>query len=150
MWQLTWMLGLLPDWFWHFLLAVSVVGIFAGTLLKFIPFVRQYAFPIRIAGIALTLLSVFMEGSMSKEAEYAAKIKDLEEKVAKAEQAADEANKNIKTKVVEKVKVVKQTRDVLVDRVIEKEKIIDADCRVPKDAIDIINEAARTPKGAKK
>ena len=57
MWQMMWMLGLLPDWFWHFLLVVSIVGIFAGTLLKFIPFVRQYALPIRIASIALTALS---------------------------------------------------------------------------------------------
>lgn len=150
MWQLTWMLGLLPDWFWHFLLFVSVIAIFAGTLLKFIPFVRQYAFPIRIAGIALTLLSVFMQGSMSKEAEYAAKIKDLEEKVAKAETESKVVNEKIVTVYKDRVKVVNQTRDVLVDRIVEVEKIIDAECKVPKEAIDIINEAARPPKGAKK
>ena len=82
------MLGLLPDWFWHFLLVVSIVGIFAGTLLKFIPFVRQYALPIRIAGIALTALSLFMEGSIATEEKYAEKIKELEVKVAEAEKRA--------------------------------------------------------------
>lgn len=141
-----WMLGLLPDWFWHFLLVVSVVSIFAGTLLKFIPFVREYASPIRIAGIALTALSLFMEGSVATEAKYAEKIKELETKVAEAEKKAEEANEKIVIKYKDRVKVVKDTRVVLQDRIVEKEKIIDADCRVPKEAIDIINEAARPPK----
>lgn len=140
------MLGLLPDWFWHFLLVVSVVSIFAGTLLKFIPFVREYASPIRIAGIALTALSLFMEGSVATEAKYAEKIKELETKVAEAEKKAEEANEKIVIKYKDRVKVVKDTRVVLQDRIVEKEKIIDADCRVPKEAIDIINEAARPPK----
>lgn len=146
MWQIAWILGLLPDWFWHFLLVVSVVGIFAGTLLKFIPFVRQYAFPIRVAGIALTLLSVFMEGSISKEAEYAAKIKELEEKVAKAEAESKVVNEKIVTVYKDRVRTVKDTQVVIQEKIKEVEKIIDADCKVPKEAVDIINEAARTPK----
>ena len=138
------MLGLLPDWIWHFLLVASVVGIFAGTLLKFIPFVQQYTLPIKIASVVLALLSVFMEGSISKEAEYAAKIKELEDKIARAEQERDEANAKIRTKIVEKKIYVKQNVDRLVNQIVEVEKIINAECKVPKEAIDIINEAAKT------
>lgn len=145
------MLGLLPDWIWHFLLVVGVIGVFAGTLLQFIPFVRQYTLPIKIAGIVLALLSVFMEGSISKEAEYAAKIKELEDKVARAEQERDEANAKIRTKIVEKKIYIRQNVDRLVNQIVEVEKIINAECKVPKEAIDIINEAAknRQPKDNK-
>ena len=150
---MMWMLGLLPDWFWHFLLVVSIVGIFAGTLLKFIPFVRQYALPIRIAGIALTALSLFMEGSIATEEKYAEKIKELEVKVAEAEKRANEVNEKIVIKYKDRVKVIRDDRIVYIDRINEVEKIIDAECKVPKEAIDIINDAARIktpPKGDKK
>jgi hypothetical protein len=38
---------------------------------------------------------------------------------------------------------------VIQEKIVEKEKIIDAECKVPQEAIDILNEAAKFPGGKK-
>jgi len=35
------------------------------------------------------------------------------------------------------------------EKIVEKEKIIDAECKVPKEALDILNDAAKSPGGKK-
>jgi hypothetical protein len=77
MWQLTWILSLLPDWFWHAALIGSVVAILASWVLKAIPFVKTYGLPIRIIGVLVLLISVWYEGAMSNEQKWQNEIKDL-------------------------------------------------------------------------
>ena len=73
-------------------------------------------------------------------------IKEMEEKVAKAEQESKDANQKIndktqqtKTKIVEKQVVVKQ----YIDREVTK---YDSQCVVPKEFVKAINDAAEPPK----
>lgn len=108
MWQLSWMLGLLPNWFWTLVLILGVLGIIASWVLKFVPFVSTYRLPIQVASIIALLVGVYFEGFNSNEEKWQAKVKELEAKVAKAEAASKTENVVIQEKIVYKDKIIRE------------------------------------------
>ena len=70
----------------------------------------------------------------------------MEEKVAAAEVKSAKTNTVIQKVYVDKVKVVKDTQYVIQERIKEVEKLIDKDCRVAPEAVDIHNDAAKNRK----
>ena len=154
MWQFQWMLSLLPDWLWTALLVGSIVGLLAAWLLKRIPFVSQYRFPIQAVSVSSLLVSIWFISASSTNAVWEAKIKDLEDKVKLAEEAANTKNIEIQEKIVTKTTVIKEkgkTQIEYVDRVITQDKEVVKyieQCPVPKAIIDAHNAAAEMNKAA--
>ena len=154
MWQFQWMLGLIPDWVWTTLLVGSVVGILSAWLLKRIPFVSQYRFPIQAVSVVSLLVSIWFVSANSTNAVWEAKIKDLEAKVKLAEEQSTEKNVEIQEKIVTKTKIITEkgkTQIEYVDRVITQDKEIIKyieQCPVPKVIIDAHNAAAEMNKAA--
>lgn len=154
MWQFQWMLSLLPDWVWTALLVGSVIGILSAWLLKRIPFVSQYRFPIQAVSVASLLVSIWFISANNTDAVWEAKIKDLEDKVKLAEEAANTKNVEIQEKIVTKTTVIKEkgkTQIEYVDRVITQDKEVVKyieQCPVPKAIIDAHNAAAEMNKAA--
>lgn len=93
----------------HGLLIFSVIGVFAGSLVSRIPFVGSYAHLVKAIATLTLIISIFGEGYVFANRRYEAAVKEYKEKVAVAEQQAKDANEKIKTVVVEKVKVIKDT-----------------------------------------
>jgi hypothetical protein len=144
MWQLQWMIGLLPDWVFHALIAIGVVMIVASWILKRIPFINQYNFPIYILGTTLTIVAVWFSGGRDNQAAWEAKIKDMEARVEVAEAKSKEVNTVIETKVVERVKIVKEKTNA--NKQIIKEVVgaqLDAKCELPESTVVLINSASR-------
>ena len=154
MWQFQWMLSLLPDWVWSALLVGSVVGLLAAWLLKRITFISQYRYPIQVVSFISLVVSVWFLGAASTNEVWEATIKDMEEKVRIAEEAANNRNTEIQEKVVEKTKVIREKgKDIIkyIDReIVKKEEIVKyiEQCPVPKEIIDIHNQAAELNKAA--
>lgn len=168
MWQITWMLGFLPDWFWSLILILGVVGLIASWILKKIPFVSSNALAIKVISVIFLLVGVYFQGVFANEAKWQAEMKKLEEQVKEAENKATETNTKLAAEIEEKKKlaaqknreIVKfidrwQTKEILKEvpvegperiRVEEVIKYIE-NCPVPKEMIDIHNNAA---KGVKK
>lgn len=93
----------------HGLLIFSVIGVFASSLVSRIPFVGSYAHLVKAIATLTLIISIFGEGYVFANRKYEAAIKEYQEKVAVAEQQAKDSNEKIKTVVVEKVKVIKDT-----------------------------------------
>lgn len=93
----------------HGLLIFSVIGVFASSLVSRIPFVGSYAHLVKAIATLTLIISIFGEGYVFANRRYEAAVKEYQEKVAVAEQQAKDANEKIKTVVVEKVKVIKDT-----------------------------------------
>ena len=167
MWQFQWMLGLIPEWVWTTLLVASIVGLLAAWLLKRMSFVSQYRFPIQLVSVISLLVSIWFISANSTNAVWEAKIKDLEDKVKLAEEAANTKNVEIQEKVVTKTKVIKEkgqdiikyvdrwnTKDVIKEvegpERIRREEVIKyiENCPVPKEMIDIHNQATELNKAA--
>ena len=73
--------------------------------------------------------------------EYANAAEKLEKQIALYEQQSNEVSTNIETKVVEKIKVVKDTVYVTKEKIKEHKIYIDANCTVPDVAWMLYNDA---------
>ena len=164
-----WILSILPDAAIHIIFGLGILGTIAGFVLGFIPFVKTYQFAIQICSIVVLVIGVYLEGGLADYKEWELRVKEMEAKVAKAE--AESANKNteIQEKVVEKTKVIREKgRDIIkyVDRWNTKEVIKEVEgpekirreevikyienCPVPKEMINIHNQATELNKAATK
>jgi putative cell wall-binding protein len=136
------------------MLVASIVGLLVAWLLKRIPFVSQYQFPIQAVSVVSLLISIWFVSANNTDAVWEAKIKDLEDKVKLAEEAANTKNVEIQEKIVTKTTVIKEkgkTQIEYVDRVITQDKEIIKyieQCPVPKVIIDAHNAAAEMNKAA--
>jgi hypothetical protein len=151
-----WILSILPDAAIHIIFILGILGTIAGFVLGFIPFVKTYQFAIQICSIVVLVFAVYLEGGLAENKEWELKVKEMEARVAQAE--AQSANKNIEIqeKIVEKTKVIREKgRDVIkyIDKeVVKKEEIIKyiENCPVPKEIIDLHNQATELNKAATK
>lgn len=155
MWQLGWMFSLIPDSLVicviDTVLLVGVVATVAGFFIKFIPFVNTYKLPIQLLGVFLLAAGLFFKGGYSTEMVWRERVAEMEKKVAEAEAKSAKTNTVIQKVYVDKVKVVKDTQYVIQERIKEVEKLIDKECKVAPEAIDIHNDSAknRRPGGSK-
>lgn len=156
--QIGWMIGLIPDavlsaLYW-IIIAAGITGVLAGWLGKWIPFYGNYVKILKPVGIVLLVLGVWLRGGYDTEMAWREKVAEAEARVAAAEQKSKETNTVIEEKVVEKTKVIKGKTEYItqyVDReVIKKEEIVKyiEKCPVPKEIIDIHNQAAEMNKAA--
>ena len=156
--QIAWMVGLVPDavlsgLYWA-IIAAGVTGVLAGWLGKWIPFYGNYVKILQPVGIVLLVLGVWLRGGYDTEMAWRAKVAEAEARVAVAEQQSKETNTVIEQKIVEKTKVIKGKTEYItqyLDReVVKKEEIIKyiEQCPVPKEIIDIHNQAAEMNKAA--
>ena len=146
MWQIMWLLSLIPGWFWHVMLGFTLITIAATYFLRMIPFMAANAIQLRFVATVLLILTVWMEGGLANEAKWQTRVQELEAKVAAAEKAAAEANGKIETVYVDRVKVVKEIQYVTKTRIDRSATKIDQNCVIDPEAIEILNQAA----GAKK
>ena len=137
-----WILHFLPE---SLILFVTTSLLLAGlviTTIAFLPVLAQYRTPTQVLGIALLVAGVYFRGGYAIEMEWRERVREMEAKVAEAEKKSAHTNTVIKRVYVDRVKKIKQDVVVYRDRVKEVEKIIDRDCRVPPEAIKILNDSA--------
>jgi hypothetical protein len=156
--QIAWIIGLLPDaflnWFYWAIIVAGITGVLAGWLGKWIPFYGNYVKILQPVGIVLLVAGVWLRGGYDTEMAWRAKVAEAEARVAVAEQQSKETNTVIEQKIVEKTKVIKGKTEYItqyLDReVVKKEEIIKyiEQCPVPKEIIDIHNQAADMNKAA--
>jgi len=147
MWQISWMISLIPDslfvWVTYFLMAVGLGLYVVSKLVAWLPIISRYKTPAELLGVVALVIGSYLFGSYGTEMVWRQKVKELEDKVAKAEEQSKETNSVIQTKIVTKVKEIKVFQDRIKEVIIEKEKIIDAQCTVPQEALDILNASAK-------
>ena len=102
MWLLQW----LPNWVFHLILLLGLLGLGASFLLKFFPSVAPYKVLIQVVASLMIVLGVYMEGAISNQAWWELRVAEAEKRVAEAEKKAAEANGKIEYVIVEKTKVV--------------------------------------------
>ena len=141
-----WILNFLPFWFFHLITLLGVVGLVAGFVLGMIPFIAKYKLPIQIFSLLLLVFGIYMEGAISNEEKWQSLVKEMEAKVALAEEKSKNANSKIEYKFLDKVKLVEKTQVVIQEKIKEVEKVIDAKCEIDPSVISILNEAAKAPK----
>ena len=141
-----WIFKFLPDTFFHAFGIIGILAILVSMFLKRIPFVENYYIPIRIVGFVVMCFGIFFEGAMYNNAEWVARVKEMEAKVAAAEVESKKENIKIVEKVVVKQKVVKERGDDIIKYVDREITKYDTACVIPKEFVKAVNDAAKEVK----
>jgi uncharacterized membrane protein YeaQ/YmgE (transglycosylase-associated protein family) len=153
------MLSFVPDslliWIVNTILIIGAVGSFLSffvlhKILNKIPALAPYYLLIQVVSAVLLVAGIYFKGGYDVEASWRDKIRIAQEKAAFAEQQAKEANVKLDAEIKKKQRVVKENTIVYRDRIREVEKIIDKECKVAPEAIDIHNAAAKNKSLEKK
>jgi hypothetical protein len=145
-----WILTFLPDafilWVVNIILLVGIVGFaasfFFGFVVRFIPALKPHRLVLQIVSIVVLILGVYLKGGYSVEMKWRERVAELEEKVRVAEDKSKQANTEIQTVYVDKVRVVKETQVVIQEKIRDVQVNIDSQCKVIPEVIDIHNKAA--------
>ena len=139
-----WILKFLPDWIFYGIFLVGVIGFAVTYLFKYIPvpFIYMYRKPIQIGSVLAIIFGTFMSGAIYDNEAWEARVREMEAKVAKAEQQSKEENEKINDKV-EKVKEKIVQKQVVVKQYIDREVVkYDNSCVIPKEFVEVHNKAA--------
>ena len=139
-----WILKFLPDWIFYGIFLVGLIGFVVTYLFKYIPipFLYVYRKPIQIGSVLAIIFGTFMSGAIYDNEAWEARVKEMEAKVAKAEEQSKEANTQIESKVdIAKQKIVQ--KQVVVKQYIDREVVkYDNSCVIPKEFVEVHNKAA--------
>ena len=138
----------IPVMVWVITAAVGVAAYVVSELAGFIPFVKQYAFALRILGVVVTLVGVFMLGGAGVTAVWKEQVAEMEAKVAKSEAQSKDANVKLSAAIKAKKQATHSIQVVIKERIVHDAAKMDAKCVVDPSAIQDLNDAA-TNKGAK-
>jgi len=141
---MNFLLWLLPDafvaFFVHAIVLIGFLGyVFTDVVGRFIPISTSQ---LKIVFVLLFALGLYFEGSLSATKDWRDKVELLEQKVKVAEEKSKVENVKIVTKYKTRTKVIeKKGKDIVhyIDREIVKH---DDSCKIPKEFVEIHNQAA--------
>jgi 4-hydroxyphenylpyruvate dioxygenase-like putative hemolysin len=140
--MIMWIMNFLPNWMFHLLFIAGVVALAASFVVKFIPLLTQYKTPVQIVAVLTILVATWFEGAISNQNAWIARVKEMEAKVAKAEEQSQQTNTDIKEKVVKQVEYIKTRGDDIVKYVDREVVKYDSKCEIPAEFVKAHNQAA--------
>ena len=150
-----WMLSFVPDSLLFYIVNAILIAGAIGTFFTFFilhrvvrwfPAIAPYHLILQIISIILLVAGVYLKGGYGVEMEWREKLRVAEERARAAEEQAKVVNEKVVTVYKDKIKVVTDTKFVIQEKIKEVEKIIDKECKVAPEAVDIHNAAAKNRK----
>jgi membrane-bound ClpP family serine protease len=145
MWQLSWILSLIPEWILvtliHGTVVVGLVLTFCGGLLKFIPVINPYAAIAKQIGIVLLVIGVFFEGGLAVEQSYRVRIAEMQAKIKEAEIQSVKLNEKLTVEVSKNKELIKEKVNKNAKDIEAKREAINAECKLSDDAWVLYNRA---------
>jgi hypothetical protein len=150
-----WMLSFVPDSFLIYIVNAILIAGAIGTFLTFFilhrivrwfPAIAPYYLILQIISIVLLVAGVYLKGGYGVEMEWREKLRVAEDRVKAAEEQSKIINEVVVIKYKDRVKTVKEQVIVYQDKIKEVEKIINQECKVAPEVIDIHNAAVKNKK----
>jgi hypothetical protein len=144
MWQIQWLLQLIPNgifvWITYLLFGAGLVLYVASKLVSWIPLMGQYRLPAELVGVVALVIAAYFYGGIS----YREQIAEMQQRIKVAEEKSQQVNTVIETKIIEKIKVVKEnvyiTREIVRDTAGRQ---LDAQCSLPRSTVSLHDSASR-------
>lgn len=147
-----WLLHFLSDSFIQFIVhAILIIGI-VGTFLSFVvlnrillllPMLAPYYRALQIISILFLVSGIYLEGGYSNEMAWRERVREMEAKVAAAEQESKDANSKLDAKSKERVKVIKEKSRVIKQYITREITKYDETCPIPAPVVKAHNAAAK-------
>ena len=126
----------------HGLLVISIIGTFASSIVSRIPFIGSYEHLVRALARLGLIAGIFGEGYLFANRKWESAVKEYQDKVIVAEQKAEDANKSLEEKSKDLNKKINDNKKTLQDEIKKQQTKIDSECKVAKEAVKILNDAA--------
>ena len=136
-----WLLNWVPDFVIHLMVIAGVLGIIASWFFGFIPLISQYKLPIQIISILVLILGIWTEGANSNNNAWLLKIKDMEVKVAQAETQSAQVNTVLVETILEKEKIIKDKQNELKNAI---NKYATDSCRLSNASVSLFNSSSQS------
>jgi hypothetical protein len=146
-----WLLHFLPDSLLSFIVdAVLLAGVLATVLtcfllkhlIRLIPTLAPHVKIAQIISVVLLLSGVYFKGGYSSEMAWRERVREMEARVAAAEQQSAEANAKIDTQGKEKIKIIRE-KGVIIKQYVDREVArYDNTCVIPREVVRAHNAAA--------
>jgi hypothetical protein len=137
---MIWLLNFLPDFVFHLIVLISILGLVAATFFGFIPFVGKYALPVKIVSIVMLVIGIWFEGGISNNDAWLAKVKEMELKVAKAEAQSAETNTKLAYEINVKNKIIKENSNANSKAIT---RYVTDECKLSNAAVSLHNSSSR-------
>jgi hypothetical protein len=137
---MIWLLSLLPDFVFHLIVIIAILGLLAATFFSYIPFVGTYTTPIKIVSIIMLVIGIWFEGGISNNNDWLAKVKEMELKVAKAEAQSAQANTKLAYEINVKNNIIKENSNANSKAIT---KYITDECKLSNIAVGLHNSSSR-------
>jgi hypothetical protein len=130
--------------------AVLLAGVLATVLtcfllkhlIRIIPTLAPHVKIAQIISVVLLLSGVYFRGGYSSEMAWRERVREMEVRVAAAEQQSQEANAKIDTQGKEKIKIIRE-KGVIIKQYVDREVTkYDNTCVIPKEVVRAHNAAA--------
>jgi hypothetical protein len=136
-------LELLPDFIFHLILLIGLLGLAASFFLSYIPFISQYRLPIQIAASMLIVIGVYMEGAINNDAAWQARVAELKLHVMKAEAESAEANTKLIEELANKQATVTIQQEAVKQDIQKNAPAINRTCKINDISIKLYNQAVK-------
>jgi len=147
MWQLAVLWSLVPDWLItvlvNGLIIAGLVGISASWIARWVPYFNLYRGPIQAIGVICLVLGVYFKGGADVERSWRERVKELEARVAVAEQQSQESNKKLTDQLTQNKRLTQEVKNANQAAVRANAEKINSECRVPDVAISLHNSASK-------
>jgi len=140
---MSWLINFLPEWVFHIVIFLGISSLIASAILKRLPALYTYSFITYLTGLFLIVSGVWFEGALTEKSNWEEKVKELETKAQVAEAKSQQVNTVIETKIVERVKIVKDTKNANKETAKLIARQLDDRCVVPESTVMLINSASQ-------
>ena len=138
-----WILNWLPEFVFHLILSIGLLGLISSFLLGLIPFVNTYKIPLQIVSILLLVIGIWFEGAICANKAWEQKVSQLELKLAQAEKLSADLNTQLVEQMFENEKK-------LIELVNENKKYlnsirvkVDNECKIGSEVINLHNSSTK-------
>lgn len=143
-----WFIQLIPDslllFFIYSCMGAGIVGLILSFFLNFIPFIGKYKAAIQITSIFLLVVGLWTGGTLNAQEHWKEKVDRLKTELddTKKRLTTAENNLQLEHKLKDRILKIAEAKASTQEKINKRSPEIDAECKVPKIAVDILNESA--------
>ena len=138
-----WIVNFLPDFVFHLILILGLLGLGLSFVLKFVPFVTQYRVVIQVAAGIMIAFGLYMEGAISDNTAWLERVHSLEKKVAEAEAKSADANTRLVTEMAKNREKIAQSQTAVRQAIQQNIQAINRQCKLTDVSVQMYNQAVK-------
>ena len=138
-----WIVNFLPDFIFHILLLIGLLGLVASIVLDSVPFISTNAKAIQLASAVVLAIALYFEGAISDNTAWVDRVHQMEKKVAEAEAKSADANTKLVTEMAKNREKIAANQQAVKQAIQQNIQAINRQCKLTDISVEMYNQAVR-------